>query len=423
MNRKRFVTLTVLVLLTLLAIAPLHAQDEDVTLTILHSMGPDTPKGPLFEQLIADFEAEYPNIDVDAELVPDSEIGIEAELAYSGGVEADIILHNYPNETALWVEDGLTIPLNELIEEWELLDSFLPGAISEYTNADEELAALPFEGFDWPIWYNTAVFEDAGLELPTTLEDIAASADALREAGYQPFVTGGADWTGSRFFQFLITSYLTEDETYDLFANGGFADNENAVAAVETFVEWRDSGVFADDVEGLEFSSMNETFFAGEAAMMHGGSWSFPELPEDMLDVVVIDGLPPAEMSPYDTPTMWAAFAAKGVHVSRNGAENLDAVGTFIQYLYRPEVMARFVNETAVVPPITGVPLDEENLNPLFVQSLNALEEVAIVPLIETIVPPSIADLWLQAAQDAYVPGMSAEDIITSIDSLYDMVQ
>ena len=120
---------------------------------------------------------------------------------------------------------------------------------------------------------------------------------------------------------------------------------------------------------------------------------------------------------------MWAAFAAKGVHVTRNGSENLDAVGTFIQFLYRPEIMGRFVNETAVVPPISGVPLDEEVLNPLFVQSLNALEEVTIVPLIETIVPPSIADLWLQAAQDAYVPGMSAQDILSAIDDLYDMVQ
>lgn len=422
MTGKRLTVLMIIVAL-LISIVPFATAQDQTTLTILHSMGPDTPKGPIFDQVIADFEAEYPNIDVQAELVPDSEIGIEAELAYMGGVEADIIMHNYPNETALWNEDGLTIALNDLLGEWGLTDAFYEGPISEYTNADGNLVALPFEGFTWPIWYNSAIFEDAGVELPTTLEDIAASADALREAGYQPFVTGGSDWTGGRFFQFLLTSFLTEDETYDLFANGGFADNEHAVAAVETFVEWRDNGVFADDVEGLEFSSMNEMFFAGEAAIMHAGSWSFAELPEDMPDSVVVGGLPPAEEAPYENPTMWAAYAAKGVHVTRNGADNLDAVGTFIQFLYRPEIMGRFVNETSVVPPIREVPLDEENLDPLFVQSLEALDNVTIVPLIETIVPPSIADLWLQIAQDAYIPGFAAEDILYEIDVLYEMVE
>lgn len=425
MKLKKFVTLLMLMALSLSLASLTVAQDsgEPMTVTVMHSMGPETPKGPLFDEIVAAFEAEYPNIRVVIEFVPDSEIGISAELAFVGNVQADIVMHNYPNETALWVEDRVTVPLNDLIVEWGLLDSFYPGAITEYTDADGNLAALPFEGFNWPIWYNAAIFEAAGLELPDTLEDIAAAAGPLREAGYQPFVTGGSDWTGSRFFQFLVTSFLTTEETYDLFANGGFSDNANAVAAVETFVSWRDDGVLADNSEGFEFSSMNEMFFAGRAAMMHAGSWSFAELPEELLDSVIIGGLPPSERSPHDMPTIWAAFAAKGVHVTGPGADNAEAVGLFIQYLYRPEVLGRFVNETTVVPPITGIELDEEQLHPLFVDSLNALDDAVIIPLVEQIVPPSIADLWLQVAQDAFVPNMSVDDILSAIDALYDMVQ
>jgi hypothetical protein len=40
------------------------------------------------------------------------------------------------------------------------------------------------------------------------------------------------------------------------------------------------------------------------------------------------------------------------------------------QFIYQPEVIARFVEQAGTTPPLKDVPVAEAELNPLFVQSL-----------------------------------------------------
>jgi multiple sugar transport system substrate-binding protein len=212
---------------------------------------------------------------------------------------------------------------------------------------------------------------------------------------------------------------LTPDEFNTLLQEGGYADNPAVVAATETFVTLRDGGVFADDVEGLEFSSMNEMFFAADAAIMHAGSWSYAELPEDMVSQVVLGGFPLPADSPHVKPVMFGGFGALALHVTRNGAENLDAVQTFVQYLFRPDVFVQFVNEAGMVTPVKGLAVDETAVPPLFSASLS-LPEVAEFSGNPDLVPGEIGDPWIAVVTDGFIPqGMSATEILESLDALY----
>ena len=182
----------------------------------------------------------------------------------------------------------------------------------------------------------------------------------------------------------------------------------------------RDQGVFADNVEGLDFATQNEMFYSGKAAMMHGGAWSYAELPEELQDVVVLGGLPLIQGAPYDMPTAWAGFTAKGVHITRNGTEKLDAIEAFVKFLYQPENIARFVEDAGMVPPISGVDVDQSKLNPLFVKSLDLPKTTTFVLLAETKIPASIDPPWSDLAADTYIPGgMSAQEILKELDAIY----
>ncbi|MBN1249657.1 MAG: carbohydrate ABC transporter substrate-binding protein [Anaerolineae bacterium] len=398
---------------------PTDEPPEEMTLTILSPVNPDDPVAAVWDTVYADFQEAYPNITVEVENVPADELVVKAETAFVGGVEQDIILMNYPHLTDNWIEDGLTIDVSSYLEEWGLGDTFYESAIDDYMTNDGKLPAFPITGFTWPMWYNTAILEAAGVEMPTTLDELIAAAPLIRDAGYGPIVTGGSDWTGARLYMLLLSSYMTPQEFNTLLQEGGYADNPDVVAATEKFVEMRDGGVFVDDVEGLEFNSMNAAFFAGEAAAMHAGSWSFADAPDDMVEDIYLGGLPLPEGSPHDRPVMFGGFGALALHVTRNGAENLEAVKTFVQYLYQPDVFVQFVNQAGMVAPLKDLPVDESAVPQLFADSLS-LPERAEFSGNPDLVPGEIGDPWIAVVTDGFIPdGMTAEEILTELDALY----
>lgn len=393
---------------------------ETVELTILHNWGPDDSKGPILESIFDAFMAENPNILIKEEILPDDEIFTKVEVSYLGGQEADLVFQNYFGPSLEWVDDGVTVPVTDYIEAWGLKNYYLDAALVQYTRDDGEIAAFPLEGFNWPIWYNTDIFEEAGVEIPTTSEGMIAAAEAIRAAGYEPFATGGSDWTGARLSQMFMVSGLSEAEAKELLANGGFSESEAALDTMQAFVDWRDNGVFATNAEGLEFNSMNELFFAGKAAMMHAGSWSYTELPEDLQDNVVLGGLPLTDLGAYDRPTAWAGFTAKGIHITRNGSQKIEAVEKFVTFMLKPENVVKFVEQSGMIPPYAGLEVDESVLNPLFVDSLSLPFDVSYVTLAETIVPGPVIEQWDKVANDSFIPNqMTAEEILAALDEIY----
>ncbi|MQY15742.1 hypothetical protein SRB5_59320 [Streptomyces sp. RB5] len=68
------------------------------------------------------------------------------------------------------------------------------------------------------IWYNTAVFTDAGAEVPKTWDDFMTVAQAVADSGVDPVAVGGADgWTLTDWFENVYLSQAGP-EMYDKLA-------------------------------------------------------------------------------------------------------------------------------------------------------------------------------------------------------------
>ena len=104
--------------------------------------------------------------------------------------------------------------------------------------------------------------------------------------------------------------------------------------------------------------------------MSHFGAWSFGEAPKELLPDIQLGGFPLPAGSPHKAPVIYSAYTAKGIWITPNGAAKMDAVKKFIQFFYKPEMIARFVEQAGMTPPMKDVPVDQAKLNPLFVQSL-----------------------------------------------------
>lgn len=392
-------------------------EEEQIVLKVMDNWGSQNDaKGPPLQSIFQDFMKAYPNIKIEEEIFADTDIPTKVTTAYLAGEEPDIIFQNYPYMTKDWRQDGITIPVTDLLEKWGLKDRFLPEALAQYTDAEGEVVSFPLEGASWPMWYNMAILKEAGVEkVPTTIDELIDASQKIRAAGYQPLVVAGADWGGQGFFNVINSTLMTNQEFGEVYAKGNFGESQNFVDSVKLLVKLRDAGVFADNSEGLDVDTMVQQFYDGKAAMMHAGSWSFAEPPEEMMKDIVIGGFPLPEGSPWAKPIVPFTYGGKGVWITRNGAEKMDAVEKFVKFFFQPEMIARFVEQAGMVSPYKTTPVDESKLNPLFVQSLNWGDSVNYVDVVDPYIPVTAWEDLTNVTKESYIPGTTVEKIIADL--------
>jgi len=389
-----------------------------VTLTIWHNWGPDDAKGAPLQTIFADFMAANPDILIADEVYVDADIPLKVETASAANQEPDLVFTGGFGNALSWTDSGVTIPVNDLITQWGLDGQFKDAALSNYTLPDGQIIAFPLEGFTWPVWYNTAIFAAVGLEIPTTTDQLIAAAQTLRAAGYGgPVIASGIDSMGGKFFELIIQSAMTDAEAIQCMGQGDWTA-PGCIKGVELFVQLRDAGVFVDGVEGVDYPSGNTRFFAGDkVAVSHFGAWAFGEAPPELLPDIQLGGFPLPAGSPHQLPVYFSAFTAKGVFITPNGASKMDAVEKFITFLYQPAMIARFVEQAGMTPPLKEVPVDATELNSLFAQSLVLPAEV--VAISDTYKPAQVVTDFDRVTMEAFAPGTTAEQILAGMTAAY----
>lgn len=86
-------------------------------------------------------------------------------------------------------DDGKLVPLNDLYEKYAEdygLDD-ISESMREGMSYDGELYALPMQAQMYVMAYRTDVFEDLGLEVPTTFDEMIEAAEAIKQAGVMEY--------------------------------------------------------------------------------------------------------------------------------------------------------------------------------------------------------------------------------------------
>jgi alpha-glucoside transport system substrate-binding protein len=120
------------------------------------------------------------------------------------------------------------------------------------------------------IWYNTAVFENAGVSEPKTWKDLLTTAETVSASGVTPFSVGGADgWTLTDWFENVYLSQAGP-EKYDRLARHEIKWTDPSVRqALTTLAElFGKPALIAGGADGAlqtEFpASVTQTFTGGD---------------------------------------------------------------------------------------------------------------------------------------------------------------
>ncbi len=172
-----------------------------------------------------------------------------------------------------WVVAGKMEPVTFIFEENGWLDSYPPGVI-DVLSYDGEIWSVPVNIHRSNVlWYNKAVFADAGLEPPTTFGDFFAVADALQAAGVTPLALGdNGIWAATHLMESVLLGTLGPDDYRGLWTGETDWSGADVMAALETYAQMMD--YVNEDHAALSWDQAAQLVADGDAAMTIMGDWA-----------------------------------------------------------------------------------------------------------------------------------------------------
>ncbi len=302
---------------------------------ITYFTGSDT-WAPTWKEVITEYQAAHPEIEIVDESVPTTGTTdvfrpkMNADIA--AGTPADLALYFNGTDAEPLYESGLYVTWDEILDadpEWKAL--FSPAAL-EAGKTNGEISNLPFIGSFEGLIYNKAIFDEYGLEYPTTWENIIKACEVLSaESDYIP----------------LSNSLLRVTALFDCIMLAEAGPEKHGIVldpswerAVDRIKELYDASAFPKDAATLSLADVRTMFAEGRAAMEFDGSWVLSSI-EDNPDMRMIP-CPIPEGGEGEPGAIIADFAS-GWYMSKDAYERSNATLDFLKYLCSSEIMARFI--------------------------------------------------------------------------------
>jgi multiple sugar transport system substrate-binding protein len=238
------------------------SDSDDVAQSVTFWTPQATPERLAAQEEIAAAFTEESGIDV--EIVPMA--GADQDQALATGAASgdvpDVILHA-STQTSAWNAQGLLdVEASTAVVELLGADTFNQHALEAVT-VDGAVAAVPSDGWTHVIAYRTDMLEEAGVDVPTSVAELAEAATTIKD---KLGVTGLAFGTqaGSASATEGIQS-LFQSSGCELVAGGEImVDSPECVEAAEHFLTLRDSSVAGD----FDVISARAAYMNGDAAML-----------------------------------------------------------------------------------------------------------------------------------------------------------
>lgn len=271
----------------------------------------------------------YPGGEVALTLSSDFEATLRASLA--AGDPADVFYVDSSQFLNLQNE-GVLAPVGDQLEDVD--DFYEP--LRETFSVDGELYCPPKDFSILALQYNEAMFDEAGLEPPTTWEELAETAEALTTDDHVGLVVAPELARLGVFLHGAGGSVLTDDET----------SNITSPASIEglEFIERMFAEGWADVPSNLDAGWSGEAFGQERAAMTIEGNWIIGAMSNEFPDVTY--GAAPLPAGSAGNPA-YVFTVCYGVAAD---SDDVDGAADLVNYITQRDQMLDFTRDFPVIP-------------------------------------------------------------------------
>ena len=289
----------------------------------------------LLQQVLDAFAAQYPNIEVNYEPIPEGYVE-QMTAQFSAGEPPDLFYMQAEFANA-WVEDGLIEPLDPYFEGNAEFDTepFFDPLLAAF-QFDGQTYGLPKDASPLALFTNPDILGAAGVEVPTNWDELRSAAEALTSDDVAGICVGSELPRVGAFIYQAGGAIYNEDKTELTIAEPA------SVEGIDLYLELHDAGSLQSPAE-IGASWCGEAFGQGQAAMTMEGNWLVPALENDFPET-------PYEISELPQGAQQGNLAFTVSYSIGADSENKDAAWVLLQYLTGPEGMAEWTSLGLALP-------------------------------------------------------------------------
>lgn len=254
--------------------------DEKLTLTFWHVFTGEEQL-EIVDQYIADFSKEYPNVKVEQVYVNDEEYVTKLRVSAATGSQGDVFFAYGSGQAQPYVESGVVMKLDDYYASSGLEDKLLGGTLT-YCTYNDGIYGIPLKQWAGVLFCNDALFQQYGVKLPETWEELETAIATFKENGVTPLAVGGADaWHIAMYQNALAVRFAGPDYCNSMLSGESSFVTDEIVASAQAVIDLYNEGAFTPDTLGYSSEEAEAEFFMGNVAMFYGGSWSCKDIDKD----------------------------------------------------------------------------------------------------------------------------------------------
>ena len=340
---------------------------DDTTLEVQQWWGVELPDGALQE--ICDGFTEETGVKIDLLSNPYADTKTQIAAGAAAGTMADVV-----GLDGSWVYDfakqGSIANLTELMEA----DGYDDSQLSDQIKYEGNTYMIPVVNFAYPLYANTDILEEAGVEeIPTTWTEFLDACDKITtntdKAAYAiPLSTEAPNGIQNQFSSWLWASggNLLQD------GKPALTDNDKLAQLVDMVKTMKDKGYLADGAEAMKEQDMVNEFENGRLAFMVDGISHLTTIKTESPDLNFTFAKMPV-MDDY-TDKSGMDVANWGIGIAEN-CENKEAAMQFVEYLMSPEVNAKLAQLANAFPGNSTAEPDYSSNDELFQKAFEIFGE------------------------------------------------
>ena len=340
---------------------------DDTTLEFQQWWGVELPDGALQE--ICDGFTEETGVKIDLLSNPYADTKTQIAAGAAAGTMADVV-----GLDGSWVYDfakqGSIANLTELMEA----DGYDDSQLSDQIKYEGNTYMIPVVNFAYPLFVNTDILEEAGVEeIPTTWTEFLDACDKITtntdKAAYAiPLSTEAPNGIQNQFSSWLWASggNLLQD------GKPALTDNDKLAQLVDMVKTMKDKGYLSDGAEAMKEQDMVNEFENGRLAFMVDGISHLTTIKTESPDLNFTFAKMPV-MDDY-TDKSGMDVANWGIGIADN-CENKEAAMQFVEYLMSPEVNAKLAQLANAFPGNSTAEPDYSSNDELFQKAFEIFSE------------------------------------------------
>ncbi|MEO3750633.1 sugar ABC transporter substrate-binding protein [Streptomyces sp. B6B3] len=369
-----------------------------VTLQMVESLT-NPVRTELLEQLLEDFEAEHPDIDVELVSPPTNQADNKLQQMLQSGSGVDV-LEVRDTTVGPWSTNGWLHDMSGDLKDWGGWDALTDNATAAAEDAEGHTYFLPYGFYGLSLFYRTDLVEEAGFdEPPATWEDLLEQASAIqdedsRQYGYAFRGGLGAAGNVTAAIQAYVADAINPENGYQLADGGSIFSAPEAEDALRTYFALFDQAAPPSSVS-WGYPEMVEGFSNGSTAFL----LQDPEVIASVRESNAVDedqwSTAPLVTGPSGKAVQPLATAGWGV--AESSSHRAEAM-QLVRFLAEGEASLTFSKENSLVPILDGAAEDEFYRTGPWASYVTMTEESDTYI---TVTEPRDAPWWTEWAQKA----------------------